>query len=343
MDHRQMRRRRWPLYLTAFAVSIAVALLYFLAFIWLRPVPAPQPDDVRPIAPASFEAAIASAAALGAIASEPVNPLCETKLLHHNAPTAKVAILLHGYTNCPAQFDALAQRLHASGYTVFVPRLPQHGLADRLTDALSSLRAEDLMTTAEEAVNIAQALGDEVIVLGLSGGGTMAAWIAQNRADIDRAVIIAPLIDIRQIPPQLEKPFTNLALTVPNLSIWWDGQYKAASPDSPPYAYPRYSTRAIGEILRLGHATSRQAARRGPTAGEIVVVTNDADGAISNEAVDKFLVRPWQDRGARVATYRFPGALGLDHDIISPEHPGARVDVVYPQLERFVAGEGAPP
>ena len=78
------------------------------------------------------------------------------------------------------------------GYSVVVPRLPGHGHRDRLTKALSDVRPDDLVHTADLAVDIAAGLGDEVTVVGLSGGGTLAAWLATERNDVNRAVLIAP-------------------------------------------------------------------------------------------------------------------------------------------------------
>jgi len=42
-------------------------------------------------------------------------------------------------------------------------------------------------------VDIAQRLGEQVVMLGISAGGVATAWAAQNRSDIDLAVIISPV------------------------------------------------------------------------------------------------------------------------------------------------------
>src|SRR4051812_43544673 len=64
-----------------------------------------------------------------------INPVCYTRLLDHGQRTRRVVVCYHGYTNCPFQFQALAENFYAQGNNVFLPRLPYHGLADRMTVA----------------------------------------------------------------------------------------------------------------------------------------------------------------------------------------------------------------
>jgi len=58
----------------------------------------------------------------------------ETLLIRGLATCAFV--LLHGITNCPLQFLALAESLRAGGDNVLVPRVDHHGLTDRMTTDL---------------------------------------------------------------------------------------------------------------------------------------------------------------------------------------------------------------
>lgn len=110
----------------------------------------------------------------------------------HGQPVERVIVLVHGYTNCPQQFHELGQRFYYLGYNVLIAPLPYHGLADRLTDEQAELKAEELVAYADEVVDIAHGLGKRVIMAGISGGGVTTAWAAQNRSDLDLAVIISP-------------------------------------------------------------------------------------------------------------------------------------------------------
>ncbi len=104
------------------------------------------------------------------------------------------------YTSCPEQFRQLGQEFFDKGYNVYIPRQPYHGLQEQIDNELRYLRAEDLAAYGTESADIAQGLGEHVTVAGLSGGGTVASWLAQYRSDVDVAMPIAPFLGIGFIP-----------------------------------------------------------------------------------------------------------------------------------------------
>ena len=121
-----------------------------------------------------------------------VNPVCRTQALTHGQRVERVVILLHGYTNCPAQFAPLAAALVERGYNVLIPRIDHHGLADRMTHDLALLSEAEILGLTNDSIDIAHGLGDKITVTGLSLGGVMSAYAAQFRPDVDRAVVISP-------------------------------------------------------------------------------------------------------------------------------------------------------
>ena len=125
-----------------------------------------------------------------------LNPVCHSILLTHGQRTEKAAVFFHGYTNCPDQFRDLGRIFYDMGYNVLIPRLPRHGLADRKVENLTPLKAEELRDCADTSVDIACGLSQNVYVAGLSAGGTLTAWIAQNRSEVTRAVLIAPALGL---------------------------------------------------------------------------------------------------------------------------------------------------
>src|SRR5712692_611162 len=127
--------------------------------------------------------AVARITALQAQDSADINPLCRTQLLTYGRKVERVLVCLHGFTNCPQQFARLAQTFFDMGYNVLVPRLPQHGFANRLSHALGQLTADTLLTLTDEVIDVAHGLGAHVTLAGLSLGGTLALWAAQRRAD----------------------------------------------------------------------------------------------------------------------------------------------------------------
>lgn len=288
----------------------------------------------------TYEAALARVEALRAAESVGVNPVCQTQLLTHGRKTERAVVLLHGYTNCPHQYRMLAPRVHELGYNVLAPRLPYHGLADRMAEDHAKLTAEDLVACANQAVDIARGLGERVTVFGFSMSGVVAAWIAQHRTDVDRVLIVAPGFALRAIPDRLTPLVRRVARRLPNTFRWWDPVLKAHIP-GPQHAYPRYSTRALAELLRLSAAVQAASRRFRPAARSIVVVTNACDPVLDNRIAGR-VVQRWRRQGAaRLQTYEFGPELDLSHDFLDPDQPRARPEQVYPTLIELIVGDEA--
>jgi carboxylesterase len=104
-----------------------------------------------------------------------------------------------------------------------------------------------------------------------------------------------------------------------------------------PYAYVGWSSKALGEVLRLGVATAGAAVTSRPVCQHLVVITNANDIAVSNQ-LTRQLVSLWQSRGLRrVEFYEFDREQELEHDLIDPNNPRQRVDLVYPILLDLIA------
>ena len=311
-------------------VAIVVALVAFLAW----------PLDTRglvsqPAPASSYGEAIARVQRLQAADGAEVNPLCATRLLTHGMKVDRSVVLFQGYTDCVAQWGDFAQLLYDEGYNVLVPRAPHHGLIDNDSDELGQLTAIELVRLADEATDVAHGLSDSVSVMGFSMGGVMAGALAQERADIDRAVVIAPGFVLGGIPPFAAGQVAKALLLAPNVMFC---RGTCGTPD-PPYAFPRQSTRAIAAILQLGAVVRDEAQRRAPAAGSVVLVTNANDDDVDN-GVAREVATAWQRHAPdRVATYEFPKALGLIHDVVDPIQAGSRTDVVYPVLLRLLQAD----
>jgi len=258
-----------------------------------------------------------------------MNPVCQLQLMTHEKKVDRAIIFVHGYTNCPQQFKELGQRFYDLDYNVLIAPLPHHGLADRMTDSQAQLKAEELAAYADETVDIAQGLGSQVTMMGISAGGVTTAWAAQNRSDLDLAVIISPALGFQQIPTPLTAAVMNIFSFLPDSFAWWDPELQENAP--PSHTYPRYSRHALVQILRLGFATQAAAQHRQPAAKRIVVVFNPTDDAINNQLVE-VLVNHWQAHKANLTTYTFDPALELHHDLIDPSQPYQQTDIVYPRL-----------
>ncbi|MGD8820333.1 MAG: alpha/beta hydrolase, partial [Anaerolineae bacterium] len=118
-------------------------------------------------------------------ASLALNPLCQLQFMTHGQKTGRAIVFVHGYTNCPQQFHELGQQFYELGYNVLIVPAPRHGLTDRMTTEQAQLTAEELATYADAVVDVAQGLGEHVTMAGISMGGIVTAWAAQQRSDVD--------------------------------------------------------------------------------------------------------------------------------------------------------------
>ena len=218
---------------------------------------------------------------------------------------------------------------------VLVLRMPQNGYADRATDALRFMTAQQLAEFGDDAVDMATGLGDEVVFVGISAGGTIAGWVAQNRSDVDRAVLLAPFYGLHGFGPDVNRMLMRAMILLPDFSIWKDPVMRENADNVMPHAYKRQSTTATGEIMRLGYATWQQATEKKAAASEVVVVTNEADTAVSNSTTDA-VAGAWEDQGVALTTYVFDRKHGLGHEIIDPLEPGADPALTYPIVLDFI-------
>src|SRR2546425_202029 len=110
-----------------------------------------------------------------------VNPLCHTRVYTHGRRVERALVLLHGFTNCPQQFDALGRQFHEMGWNVLIPRYPRHGYSDRLNTSISGLRTDHLTSLATRAAEASAGLGERLTVAGLSLGAIRTGHLAQSR------------------------------------------------------------------------------------------------------------------------------------------------------------------
>ena len=319
---------------TSRTVLLLLGPLALTAFLLARPLEpgrlVSHPSPVRDYAQALLLVDSLCAADGPAISTE-----CGTKLMTHGRRTGRVVVMFHGLTNCPAQFDSLGRMAFARGANVLIPRLPRHGFADRMTPELARLNARELCEFTDRVLDAAHGLGDSVTVAGLSIGGVMAGWAGQHRADVDRAVMIAPIFGVLRAPGRWTPVVARLAAAAPNQFVWWDDKRKQDLL-GPRHVYPRFATRSVAATLYVGAATTAAAARQKPACRSVVLVTVGGDDAADN-AMATGLMNTWRQRGAaEVIEFEFPGVYELSHDIVDPEQVGGDPVLTYPVLMRLI-------
>ncbi|MEO6061991.1 MAG: alpha/beta fold hydrolase [Thermoflexales bacterium] len=282
----------------------------------------------------NYENAITRARRVVEAETEAINPVCRTRLMVHPAQAAQSVLFFHGLTSCPRQFEPLGKILFERGWNVYIPRMPFHGYADKMTGDLARLRKRDLIDWAAESADIAAGLGERAVVAGLSVGGACAAWVAQNVAAVDRAVVISPFLRTPAVPAGLTRPAAALFGLLPNQWRWWDPMLKDAR-SAPDFSYPRLATRAVAAALGLSMAVMDGAQQRAAAVKKVTLVLNENDKVVDNAAIRE-LHDQWYERGVDARLYVFGRESNLPHDLIGAEHPEQHVDVVYPVVLKLI-------
>ncbi|HEX9562170.1 MAG TPA: alpha/beta fold hydrolase [Candidatus Dormibacteraeota bacterium] len=284
----------------------------------------------------AYEAGIEIAASLKNLDGPNVNPACHTRLYTHGRRTERSLVLLHGFTNCPQQFDELGKYFYGLGWNVLIPRYPRHGYRDRLTTSIAELRSEQLFALANRAAEAGAGLGERLTVAGLSLGGTLTGMLAQEREGVERAVLIAPMLGLQRIPGPAHPVLAELAYVLPNVWVWWDSRLKDKL--EPPYGYPRFSTHAYAALFKTATRVLKAARVGAPKAGSISVITNANEPGLENRFTYE-LVERWRRHGAAVSTFEFPTSERLPHDIIDPANPAQNTSLVYPVVIETILNE----
>ncbi|MDZ4701039.1 MAG: alpha/beta fold hydrolase [Rhodothermales bacterium] len=101
-------------------------------------------------------------------------------------------VYLHGFSATRQETRPLSDSIAAAlGANLFYTRLAGHGRSD---DAMGEASINDWLNDAMEAYAIGRRLGERVVVIGTSTGGTLATWLAA-RSDVDELlalVLISP-------------------------------------------------------------------------------------------------------------------------------------------------------
>ncbi|MBY5944023.1 alpha/beta hydrolase [Photobacterium rosenbergii] len=109
-----------------------------------------------------------------------------------NRRTAYSVVYLHGFSSSRQDTAPLAHlvanQLEAN---LFEARLKGHG---RPADVMKSVTVNDWLNDARHAYDIGAKLGDKVVVIGLSTGGTLALWLAAQPelSQLSHTVLISP-------------------------------------------------------------------------------------------------------------------------------------------------------
>jgi pimeloyl-ACP methyl ester carboxylesterase len=299
------------------------------------PAPTTPTPAARALPARDFADAIERIARRQAQDDSVVAPGARSILLSHDHPTPRVFVLLHGFTDSPTQFLALGRGFFAGGDNVYLPRLPHHADRTRRVRELGRVRAEELASFGDSTIDAARALGDSVIVVGLSAGGAIAAHLAQTRDDVVRAVLLAPAIGAGHLSDDQQDGLIQVASRLPDITR------SEARDSTRPDFIQGITTRGLAQVLRLGRMVRDEAGEHRPRAGSMVLVLNERDQTVSDDAAID-LARKWVHGGATVHIYRFPASANLPHNLMEVAERGGNLDIVLPVIDSVALARTPP-
>lgn len=256
-----------------------------------------------------------------------------------------VALLLHGFTAGPWQFDELGPALAASGLDAYAVRLPGHGAAVRdagaaADDASGFPRSRQHANFGEraaaayaEALALARGQGVPLYLVGHSAGGAMALDIlVRPGCEVARAVLVAPLLR-----PRRRKDYALVqALGRLPFTGWLTDSVRLSWPETPPrtdgWVRPGHRRFRLGHVVALFryahgvHRAAALAARRGQSMASVQLICTEGDDKVDLRACRRLAaVRPKRHHLACfAAAARVPHAMLTRYEN-ADDHARARV------------------
>ena len=177
--------------------------------------------------------------------------------------TQLAIVYVHGFSGSPAEIRPVPDQVaSALGANLFFTRLAGHG---RTGAAMAQASAEDWLFDMAEAMAIGRRLGDRVIVIGTSTGGTLAALAAgdpQLNEGLAGTVLISPNFGLHA-PAQwlLDAPF------IESWGVLAVGETRAFTPLNADHArhwtteYPTSALYPMARLIRAARAADHGQAR----------------------------------------------------------------------------------
>ena len=234
-------------------VIIALFVIYLLGPSPSTPVYSKEMPSV-PADPAALEAYIG-----GNEAQHKLKPDNEARIVWANdstrSKTEYALVYLHGFSASQGEGDPVHRYIAKKyGCNLYLPRMAEHGIDT--VDAMVNLTADNYWASAKEALAIGRQLGNKVILMGTSTGGTFALQLAATYPDqVAALVLLSPNIAINDPNAWLLNNHWGLQIA----HMVTGGNYIEEKRDFGPlyrqYWYPKYRSEAAVALEELLETT----------------------------------------------------------------------------------------
>ncbi len=212
-------------------------------------------------------------------------------------------LVVHGFTGTPQSMRPLARAFADAGYTMSLPLLPGHGTD---VEDMIPTRWADWSAAVDSTYRTLAERCESVVVVGLSMGGTLCAWLAAEHPEIAGAVLVNPLIDAEL--PSVQEMRAGISAsdgtTVPGIGS------DIAAPGVVELAYPRSP---IKPLLSLLDAAVQLKPRLGDIRCPVLLLLSPQDHVVDPRSTD-VLIDALGEQVQRVDLRDSFHVATLDHD-----------------------------
>jgi esterase/lipase len=247
-----------------------------------------------------------------------------SQFFFQSRPTEKLILFFHGFTAIPEQFAVISTALFDAGYNVIVPRLPGHGITGDWTSKQPPPLPETPVIYQEfalEWLDAVQPIAQQVIVGGLSGGATLAAWLAAQR-HVDRTLLFAPYLNNNN-------GFINWVVETFEFYFKW-----RTAPNTVNFGYEGFRMPALRAFLNLGQTVLEHGSVGAPS----LIVSSDADPTTPESDFEQ-LYQATSAAHTPTWNIRFESALSIPHNMMTSAEGNPHIDLVMEITKLYLKGE----
>ena len=225
---------------------------------------------------------------------------------HDGGPVG--VLVLHGFTGNPGSMRVLAERIAGAGFTVDLPLLPGHGTV--VEDLIPTAWA-DWLAHAEDRYAALAARCEQVVVVGLSMGGALTAWLASEHPEIAGIVCINAVVSV---PPGMREAVQEVLATGAD-------RFAGIGSDiaEPGVAETAYADTPLEPLLTLFEAADNLGDRMTKITSPALIITSRQDHVVPPENSDLLAAsvsgpveRIWCERSFHVVTQDYDRELVFD-------------------------------
>jgi carboxylesterase len=225
---------------------------------------------------------------------------------HEGGPVG--VLVLHGFTGNPGSMRALAERLAEAGFTVDLPLLPGHGT---VVEDMLDTGWDDWSAHAEARFLALAARCESIVVVGLSMGGALTAWLGSRHPEIAGLVCINAVVTVPE----------GMRDAVQQVLDSGADRFAGIGSDiaDPEVTETAYAETPLRPLLTLFDAAERFGSELASITSPMLVITSRQDHVVPPENSDVLAAgvsgpveRLWCERSYHVVTQDFDKDLVFD-------------------------------